>query len=76
LLKRQRWAHLKKIVPFQQMGISWSDDYCAPQCASPRGAAKGDKYTGCDSGEDSDARSVQSALPEGEFSDNEPPNDE
>jgi predicted GIY-YIG superfamily endonuclease len=60
LLKRQRWAHLKKIVPSQQMGISWSDESadCAPQCASPRAKASGD---------DDDARSVQSALPADAF---------
>lgn len=60
LLKRQRWAHLKKIEPSQQMGISWSDESadCAPQCASPRAKASGD---------DDDARSVQSALPEDAF---------
>ena len=68
LLKRDRWVHLKKIVPFQQMGIQWSD--CAPQRVSPRTKDKRDDNDDARSNTGSDTRSVQSALSDDVFDDN------
>ena len=72
LLKRQRWVHLKKIVPSQQMGIKWSDEStdCVPQCTSPR--AKDNAADNENNDAYSDTRSVQSALHEDTFDDTVP----